>query len=87
MWFPFAQVKRAAKSRFMAGAHVFPGGIMEPSDSDPAWRNLINTNSHQKVFHLACASCQKGSFHSVNVPFTPIPYCNSKTEGGGMIHH
>jgi len=35
------QVKRAAKSRFMAGAHVFPGGILEDGDSDPLWRDIV----------------------------------------------
>ena len=28
-------LKRSAKSRFMAGNYVFPGGVVEPEDGDP----------------------------------------------------
>lgn len=31
-------VKRAGGSGFMAGAHVFPGGVLDAADRDPRWR-------------------------------------------------
>ena len=31
-------VQRSKKASFMPGAYVFPGGVVEPSDSDPHWR-------------------------------------------------
>jgi 8-oxo-dGTP pyrophosphatase MutT (NUDIX family) len=33
-------VQRPAQSSFLAGAHVFPGGRVEPDDHDEAWRTL-----------------------------------------------
>jgi len=33
-------LKRAAKSRFMPGTYVFPGGIVEEADKDPRWQSL-----------------------------------------------
>eukprot|EP00005_Dracoamoeba_jomungandri_P003319 CAMPEP_0174255984 /NCGR_PEP_ID=MMETSP0439-20130205/5262_1 /TAXON_ID=0 /ORGANISM="Stereomyxa ramosa, Strain Chinc5" /LENGTH=289 /DNA_ID=CAMNT_0015338395 /DNA_START=121 /DNA_END=987 /DNA_ORIENTATION=+ len=33
-------VKRSNKARFMPGAHVFPGGIIEQTDNDPRWLEL-----------------------------------------------
>jgi nucleoside diphosphate-linked moiety X motif protein 19 len=43
-------VKRASKNRFMAGAHVFPGGILEGSDSCEGWHKLIasSPSAHQR---------------------------------------
>ncbi len=35
-------VKRHDKARFMPNFHVFPGGILEKSDFDPRWRQLLS---------------------------------------------
>jgi hypothetical protein len=46
-------VKRSAKARFMAGAHVFPGGLTELSDQDPKWKQLTNqTNGPHKAIKM-----------------------------------
>jgi 8-oxo-dGTP pyrophosphatase MutT (NUDIX family) len=34
-------VERSAKSRFMGGAIVFPGGKLDDADKDPAWERLV----------------------------------------------
>eukprot|EP01116_Phalansterium_solitarium_P000395 TRINITY_DN10264_c0_g2_i1.p2 TRINITY_DN10264_c0_g2~~TRINITY_DN10264_c0_g2_i1.p2 ORF type:complete len:340 (+),score=136.45 TRINITY_DN10264_c0_g2_i1:96-1115(+) len=36
-------VKRASKSRFFPGFHVFPGGVVEESDADPALLTLLGS--------------------------------------------
>jgi 8-oxo-dGTP pyrophosphatase MutT (NUDIX family) len=36
---------RHQQSGFMGGAHVFPGGKVDPSDSDPAWRARIDRSA------------------------------------------
>lgn len=36
-------LKRSAKSRFMPGTHVYPGGACSKSDSSPTWFELYNS--------------------------------------------
>ncbi len=35
-------LERAPTSSFLAGAHVFPGGRVDPEDRDPAWRSCCD---------------------------------------------
>jgi 8-oxo-dGTP pyrophosphatase MutT (NUDIX family) len=35
-------LRRAAGSAFLAGAHVFPGGRVDPEDGAPAWRDRVD---------------------------------------------
>jgi 8-oxo-dGTP pyrophosphatase MutT (NUDIX family) len=42
--FKVLMVKRATKSRFAPGAHVFPGGVVESSDEDQKWTELMTAN-------------------------------------------
>jgi len=35
----------------MAGAHVFPGGILEKSDADPRWKGLLGLNTTETHFN------------------------------------
>ena len=35
-------VKRSSKARFMANKHVFPGGVLETTDSSPDWKELTS---------------------------------------------
>lgn len=49
-------VKRTNRSGFMAGAHVFPGGVLDAADSDPRWQNLgISSQSELDALRVAAA--------------------------------
>lgn len=39
--FEILLLKRPLASRFAAGAYVFPGGVLDPSDSDPFWAGVL----------------------------------------------
>ena len=39
--FELLLLKRPLASRFAAGAYVFPGGVLDPSDSDPFWADVL----------------------------------------------
>lgn len=40
--FEILLIKRAQKSAFMGGAHVFPGGRIDPADADPTWHQHLD---------------------------------------------
>jgi 8-oxo-dGTP pyrophosphatase MutT (NUDIX family) len=43
-------VKRHSKARFMPNFHVFPGGILEPSDSAPEWKSYLSHSASKHAF-------------------------------------
>eukprot|EP01102_Stenamoeba_stenopodia_P020022 TRINITY_DN7682_c0_g2_i2.p1 TRINITY_DN7682_c0_g2~~TRINITY_DN7682_c0_g2_i2.p1 ORF type:complete len:305 (+),score=84.86 TRINITY_DN7682_c0_g2_i2:29-943(+) len=42
-------VKRSTKARFMPGAHVFPGGILEDTDSDSSWVSSVGNSPSLEI--------------------------------------
>ena len=46
---------RHHQSGFMGGAHVFPGGKVDPSDAEAGWRARVDTDSSSRAFMVwAC---------------------------------
>ena len=51
---------RHQQSGFMGGAHVFPGGKVDPSDSDPGWRERIDRSAEDLSEQLGEADADVG---------------------------
>jgi len=50
--FEILMVKRSTKARFFPGAHVFPGGLVEESDSDSKWKELLGVSQIQQFVQI-----------------------------------
>jgi len=83
--FSLLMIRRAAKSRFMPGAHVFPGGVLEDADKDQAWETLVGQNLSQDARAIRI-TCIRELFEETNVLLTR-PRLPSSTEKkfGGII--
>ena len=73
-------VRRHAKSAFMGGALVFPGGKVDPSDLDPGWettataadaRVLSMTTERPHALGLCVAACRETLEEGRILPVTP----------------
>ncbi|MDC3961152.1 NUDIX hydrolase [Polyangium jinanense] len=73
-------VRRHAKSAFMGGALVFPGGKVDPSDLDPAWetaasaadaRVLSMATEQTSALGLCVAACRETLEEGRILPVTP----------------
>lgn len=38
-------VQRSESSKFMPGVHVFPGGVLDKADENPAWQSILDVSS------------------------------------------
>jgi len=68
--FKLLMVKRSSKNRFMPGAHVFPGGVLETSDNDPRWASLCNWEGNQVELSFRIAAIRE-LFEETNVLLSP----------------
>jgi nucleoside diphosphate-linked moiety X motif protein 19 len=83
--FKILMVKRSMKSRFLPGAHVFPGGILEDADSDNAWVTVCGkSTSASKDFNLRLGGIRE-LYEETNTLLTsprvkPVPEWRSKVQ-------
>jgi 8-oxo-dGTP pyrophosphatase MutT (NUDIX family) len=69
-------VERSKESRFMGGAIVFPGGKLDPRDTDPIWNDLATTpaaragfaNDEAHLRALAIAACRESLEEAAILP-------------------
>ena len=57
--FEVFMVKRAQKSGFMAGAHVFPGGVLDAADDVDSWQELYGPRTLPGDFAFRLASIRE----------------------------
>lgn len=63
-------VERNRKSRFMAGALVFPGGKVDESDRDPSWASLLVPPRDGVRQDIALAACRESLEEAAILPVT-----------------
>lgn len=51
---------RHQRSGFMGGAHVFPGGKVDESDCDPAWRKHVGSSPEEITERLGETDAERG---------------------------